>query len=568
MTRRSELLVVQGDLTKVAADAFLLPSDHRLRVGRPWRALVRNEASWSQPPPVEGPTRLLTDPGVRWAAPSGGEVLVAVVDVADSWGVSDEGLSRSTAHLQAGLRAGLQLLTEQLEGPAAEAPRRLVAMPLLGTGAGGFANRRGAAIHAILDVLDGYLVEAHADVVLVCRSRSDYAAVQYCRQRRRDRDAHGVPSPRPWTREAEQELDRMVAAAKSGGLSFLFGAGASMPLGLPSWSGLLEQMLAGPAGGGEESSRVAPESLATLDAMDAAAVISRLLPTDTSVSDRIRDCLLDAADRCSVTHALMASLRPAVVVTTNYDQGYEVAVGAVHSDDQEGAEAAGADVTVLPWDVGGPPGAPRVVKLHGDAARGSIVLTRDQFVEMHALRRPLTALLQERLLSGWLVAIGTSLSDATLTQAFAEVQTLRRRTMSEAAGQPHPTAVASFIPTVDDPARSTLLGDLVVCTPAERLLQDGGTDARVTAGELARRVDLLLDEVALRAGAGAGFLADPAYEDLISSSSELMELAQKLRQLAAKTQEISTRAQQGGPVLGDDLLALRRVLASLGAITQ
>lgn len=114
----------------------------------------------------------------------------------------------------------------------------LVALPLVGTGAGGLAHRRGLVIERLLPALEG-LVAAHAfDVALVLFDARDHAAVQA----RRDAD-----SGRLELGDLTYGADRLARLAASGGLSLFVGARVSIPLGLLSWRDLLTKLGGGRA---------------------------------------------------------------------------------------------------------------------------------------------------------------------------------------------------------------------------------------------------------------------------------------------------------------------------------
>ncbi len=202
---------------------------------------------------------------------------------------------------------------------------------------------------------------------------------------------------------------------------------------------------------------------------------------------------------CSLVHALVANLQPVVAITTNYDRGYENAVAAMGE----------GPAVVLPWQQPETAHQPRLLKLHGDVELGSVVLSRQHFVTMQAHRRPLGGLLQERMMVGHLLTIGTTMSDPTLVLAAEEVSSLLQETTGRAGR--HGTVVL----TEDHPGRRTLLQrsfDVVVADVA---------DGRTVAPEIAaRRVEILLDLLAMRATRGLAFLLDEAYADLVGADQQ------------------------------------------------
>lgn len=120
---------------------------------------------------------------------------------------------------------------------------------------------------------------------------------------------------------------------------------------------------------------------------------------------------------------------------------------------------------------------------------------------------------------GHLLTIGTTMSDPTLVLAAEEVSSLLQETTGRAGR--HGTVVL----TEDHPGRRTLLQrsfDVVVADTAE-----GGTVAPEVAG---RRVEILLDLLAMRATRGLAFLLNEAYSDLVrADQQETVDLLRALR---------------------------------------
>lgn len=487
----SALFVLHGDLVRLSADGYLIPSDCWLEVGQRWQSLLGGEPpkepTWLQP---LKPSSERIRPG---RSTDGRLLLVAGIATTDG----------DQSHAIAGLEAALEEAAAQWAGGTGgkHRDRPLLAMPLIGTGRGGMKDRRGAIVAKVIKALDARLPTLSFDVALVAYSRADYAAIQHAR---RTSGAGVAVLPDP----LGSRVENLAGKARAGGLAVLFGAGVSMPLGLPSWRGLLDSLGEG----------LDLQGLADLDPTDAAALLAERRGSD--FVPKLQDLL--ALRRHSLAHGLLASLRPVVAVTTNYDRGYELAM----------AQVVGADgVSVLPWEPPARVTAPRVLKLHGDVEHGSIVLTRDEFVQMHATRRPLTGLLQEQLLAGHVLAIGTTMSDSTLTLAVAEAVALTR-----SVRRPQ-SSLGTVVLTEDHPGRRALLAGPFDVVAADEGLAGAGMDEQGRLLAAARRVDLMLDRIAMEASTDTSYLADPAYADLIADGSGWRYIAKRARELRRVIEE-------------------------------
>jgi hypothetical protein len=473
--RLGALFVLRGDLEVLRADAHLVPTDSRASVTQAW--------SWLWAPGRPAARRVLTSH--RRALAVDRAVIVTTrsprrVVVAANTAITEDvdPLTWLREGLDAALHAYGTWLHDDANRQKSLRGRPLLAMPVVGTERGGLAHVRGAVIKAILDVISTYQSHRHRgeasfDVALVCRSDSDYVAVQSLRRARRASTSAG------WLRPLE-------VTAAAGQLGVMFGAGASVSLDLPTWPSLLDKIAADLHLDAAEA-----RHLGALDPVDAASLL-----VDLATARRRNFAALlrrhVTTRECSVTHALIANLRPALAITTNYDAGYENAVRAMGEEPP----------AVLPWEQPRSDRQPRLLKLHGDVTRGSIILSREDFVAMNAHRRPLGSLLQERMMVGHLLAVGTTMSDPTLVMAAEEVSSLLRSAV------PGATRNGTVVLTEDDVARRALLARSFAVVVADH---DGAT---VTVA--ARRVDILLDHLAMVSHRGLGFLLDEAYDDLVT----------------------------------------------------
>ncbi len=261
---RGTLFVIQGDMSTLHADAVLIPSD-----STGW---IRDTWSWVWEP-GEAPRRRqlvehMDDLRDRQSAvfPVGvGEKnrTVVVGNTAVPKG-SSFGREEAVDWLRAGLRGSLEGYGTWLaENPGSGDRRRalpLLAMPLVGTKGGGLAGIRGRVIGEVLDVIREYQEgpgtgQRPFDVVLVCNEAADYAAVQSIRRSLKPGD---LPD---WLIPIER-------SAQAGQLGVMFGAGASIGLGMPNWGDLLGKMIEALG-----SSSLTMTDLSGLDPVDAASLL-------------------------------------------------------------------------------------------------------------------------------------------------------------------------------------------------------------------------------------------------------------------------------------------------------
>jgi hypothetical protein len=490
-SERSALFVMQGDLARIKADGYLIPGDSRQVVGARWRGVMRDPSSESrrQPPLVAQPRRV--------AVVEEDDRTHFLADIVAAPGMVDrmvEGVQQVLAEAQQ---------RWERKPPQSLRERPLFAMPLVATGRGGLHTARGAAIRALLGALRDLLPTLDFDIVLVCWERSSYAAVQRARRDLGLGDAAILPP------QLAAAVDPLIGAAQRGALSVLFGAGVSMPLGLPSWKSLLDQLAA----------NTGLTRLDELDVVEAASLVVEELGAD-AFPKKLAE--LVSIDQHSLSHGLLASLRPTVAVTTNYDQGYEIALNA--------ARGRSESVPVLPFEWPDSPGQVRVLKLHGDSVKGSVVLSRAHFVEMHATRRPLTALLQDQMLSGHVLALGTSMSDSTLSQAVSEAVALLR-----AMGTPK-DRLGTYVATQDHPARRRLLEGIFTVAAADEAWTKGAEPASLE--QAARRVDLFLDVLGAQSSDDLSYVADRRYSDLVDDGRHI-EVAEQARSLRALVEPVA-----------------------------
>ena len=483
------VFVVGADLTRLACDDVLVPTDRSMRITASWVPLLPSDAVT----PAEDGACVAGE----WAGhervrevPGCGDRRAWLVDTVDpQGGDGDQGLS----WLLDGAREALAAVAgREVASPAHGRARRLVGLPALGTGWGGAAGRRGALLQELLPVLREAADTHGYDIALVLRRPSDLAAAQRVR---RGAGGHWA-LPAALRSLAEQLGER----ARAGELAVFLGAGVSAAAGLPTWEQLLDE-LAGRA----DLDAPSRAGLSGLPAQDAAALLDRVLGRE-QLTGYVQERF--GPGPYALAHALVAGLPVREYVTTNYDPLVELAAADI-----------GRPMRVLPFDEADA-AAPWILKLHGDAAHpGSVVLTREQYLEFGEGRTALAGVLQSLLLTRHVLFVGTSMLDDDLIRIAHQVRSVLEAPHQEETG---PRRGGTVLALQDDPVRARLW-EQDVDTVAM-----AGRD--VPGPEAARRLEVLLDLLGCLSAEPTGYLLDPAYRGLLDE--EETALSQALRGVA------------------------------------
>jgi len=472
------LFIVRGNLLDLACDALLVPSGSEGGcpgfVTEHWRAelgslavdgilerapdqsdrvvLVRERDTIKRPALWAGFTGHKGDEPVEWYAEAVDEFVRAAAPAAR-------------------LRTGA-------EPRSLADDRPLLAVPLIGSGAGGMQADKGSLVAAIVDRLVTAVASYGADVALVLHTAEAFAAAQQARARHpRETTWDDLGGP------LESHADRLAGLARADRLVLFLGAGASIGAGLPSWSDLLDA-LAGEA----QLTDAEREELRRLEPRDAGRVLDRRL-RDRGGDLAATVVRLVTADRSSLLQQLAASLPVTEAVTTNYDTLFEDAwIGA------------GREPSVLPWESVAEASC-WLLKLHGSVHDPkSIVLSRDDYLRFEGEGVALAGIVQAMLLTRHMLFLGYSLSDDNFHRLVHQVRT--------AIGA-HDQRPGGHFGTALTP-RTPSLGDA---------LWDGDVEFVSTAGEDGddpRRLAILLDRVAALAAPPAAHVLDDTYSQLFS----------------------------------------------------
>ncbi len=504
------LFVMRGDLAKLACDDWLLPCAGSLHVSRGfWRAVgdddaLRAAGAWSDGRSPRQDARMAGRAAVPVALPHGSPRPWLV----DTTGRDPEGVTSRAVAFVAHVARQPQITRRA---------RRLIALPVVGTGAGGNYQTAGAVLAQLMPALRAAATAHGVDIALVTREAAHYAAAQSLRTAA---DFTALPAA------LRQAVTRLARKAQQGQLVLFLGAGVSIGAGLPDWDTLLTRL--GAYAGLDAEELGLYEAQHALDRAEYVAL--KLAAQQRNVGQAVVE-VLGTPPCYGLAHGLLAGLPVSESVTTNYDQLFEQA-----------SAAAGRPLAVLPREPTRRAG-PWLLKMHGCLAHPEdIILTRQNYLRYAVRNAALAGIVQAMLITKHMVFIGFSMRDDNFLRIVDEV----RRAV-------HPDGPA-------DAARAHELGTALMLT-RDRLVKslwthdlhwEDGFDQGDGVAEAARRLEIFLDDVGYQATAQAHLL-DPRFIDALDES----DLA--LRDLLLPLTHAS-EAAQASPAFAH----VRRLLAALG----
>ncbi len=483
----THLFVVLGDVTHVACDAWMLPTDRNYTVTHVWQeALPSLNAVLQASKTVSFSSgKTLATPIVGWANAEPLPVLTAVPFLGIR---SEEDLLVLGDAVREFVVAAANAVRERAETAGGkQRPVPLLAMPSFGTAGGGGEFHRGRVLRVLLENAAIAAKDAGVDIVLVLRDEKTFALAQEIRKQNTTSWVSLGPS-------LIAEAQRLAVLAREGKLVPFMGAGVSVSAGGATWRELIAQ-LADQVGltQSEREALYDPKR----DALDQAAYLrARFSEADPITADGgFSEAIVRVVDleRYGLAPALLASLRTEQAITLNYDTLFEQA-----------AIDAGDARTVIPSD-GSPSGTGKwLLKLHGSVTDpAGIVLTRDDYLGYNTNREALSAIVKANLITHHLLFVGFGLADDHFHQIVHDV----RRALPKATEQ---TTFATALTMRDDPLDATLWRDqlnLVSMGSENKSIPDAG-----------RRLEIFLDALLAYATDSHSYLLAGGFESSLTTA--------------------------------------------------
>lgn len=165
---------------------------------------------------------------------------------------------------------------------------------------------------------------------------------------------------------------RCIDAAKNNNAMIFFGAGLSMPCGIPTWNQLLSETF------GLEKTLASDKELSG-DPLTLAELASQYLGSEV-LQSMLRDEMVKPRKH-SISHALIAALRFPYYITTNYDLLFEQAWNEVNNRDDLIVVTNDGDLLSTEFKTAQLEGKSILFKIHGNAERESehMILTRKDY---------------------------------------------------------------------------------------------------------------------------------------------------------------------------------------------
>ena len=498
--QRGHLFVIDGDLTKVAVDAWYLPVDEWFSVTDFWAKTLEDlelfdSRMWSWRPGQK-----------RWGEGELARHLVTDGDC-DVW-IGNVGRSGVDARVDHYIDCALQFAQRAAKYWRDRTERRdrfpIVGINHIGTGNGGVHHNHGGLLRELVNALSKEMNEGRllADVVLVSHGETAEAAAQRARFVRTEnwRDAP------QWSFDHNQDhlhgtAEKLARSIRSNKAAIFMGAGVSKGAGLPGWTDLLIEI------GQCTTPPTTREDLAQLgDPRDMANLLKLRLSRDSKSLDELLTSRLEGS-KYSLQHGLLSSLPCNEFITTNVDELFEMAA----STKERTLKVIPSNTESDRW----------LLKLHGTISKEStLVFTRESFMDLSRNSRALFGLVQAMLFTRHMIFVGYGLGDEDFHEVVYDVR-------SAFPGRNLSRTIGTVLTLVEDPIKKDLWSDTLEIVAMRPL----NTELRVAARDLERFLDL----VGMLSSDRSAFLLEEKYEEMLEDDER--KLAGVLRPIVQEARQ-------------------------------
>ena len=502
--QRGHLFVIDGDLTKVAVDAWYLPVNRSFGVTPLWTSTVhrvdpsfdpKKRDEWGQKQP-------------KWRK---GELARFLAtdnkNNCDIWlgNVGRRGENPTIEHyIDCALQFADRAATRWRDHHPNVERLPLLGINHLGTGRGGMSGNHGGLLRELVNALSKAMNEGRllADVVLVSHGETPEAAAQKARF---DRTRNWRKDPQ-WEfeynqKELHETAEKLARLIRDNKAAIFMGAGVSRGAGLPGWTELLYSI-------GEKSKPATTrEQLDQLaDPRDMANLLHHRLKDGKSTLGRLLKNEL-IGSKYSLQHGLLSSLPCNEFITTNVDELFEMA-----------AKTKGRKIKVIPSDT---KSDRWLLKLHGTISKEStLVFTRESFMDLSRTSRALFGLVQAMLFTRHMIFVGYGLGDEDFHEVVYDVR-------SAFPGRNLSQTIGTVLTLVEDPIKKDLWSDTLEIVAMRPL----NTELRVAARDLERFLDL----VGMLSSDRSAFLLEEKYEEMLEDDER--KLAGVLRPIVQEARQ-------------------------------
>ncbi len=492
------VFIIQGDLTKLSCDAWLMPCDSSIDIQPHWISDI--SAEWF---PESSLLSDLKDGGERSVRVENWPYNDSLPFLTNTGGFENSNLQWYAEGVTSFLEKAIGHVKEEGFKSPCKREKPVVAIPIIGIGAGGASERAGQIVEALLPVMYEKAKRNDVDIALVIKDAVAYSAAQSVRRKFQNKSVNLWPDELSET--LQKESLRLAGIAKRGDLVLFLGAGVSAGAGVPLWNELLGNLAKSANIFKEDSDR---EAFKDLDLLDKARLISIRLEQNNNKIGEIVARLISKYKYSSINHMILSSLPVSEVITTNYDQLFENTSAAIDKE-----------FRILPYQPA--KSAERwFLKMHGCISKpDDIVLTRSDYLGYNEQRSALRGIVQAMLITKHLLFIGFSLTDDNFHIIIEDVRNAMSIDLDQTAINNRHSFGTSLTLTSNPLFEELWSKDL------DWVRFDSQKPQSSSILKSARLQEIFLDHLAYSTSSNSSHILDKKYESLLTDEEKILKKA-------------------------------------------